>query len=319
MHKQRQQQPRQKQLTRKARQVGTQLATRKKSSGRHAAIKTPFPRAMRRGMSHKNLALPPIAHAARSGLQRRDTIPAVGRTFAIGDIHGELAHLNRLLAKLPPLFSEDTLVFLGDYLDRGPQSIEVVERIESLRQSERCAVITLRGNHEDAWLETLDAPNPGFLLPEGNGCRALLRSVVDVSAMDDLKQTMLLLQPQEWFPAGLRSWMEALPFFYEDEHAIYVHAGLDGEGHEWMHPRMGRQRPLLWMRERDFFQGYSGKRVVFGHTDTSSLPPDGVASTPDHVREVWRRGDLIGIDTGCGRSGFLSCIELPADRVYDSR
>lgn len=244
---------------------------------------------------------------------------AVGRTFAIGDIHGELGHLDRLLSKLPPLFSEDTVVFLGDYLDRGPRSLEVVERVESLRQSGRCAVITLRGNHEDAWLETLEAPNPGFLLPDGNGCRALMRSVVDVSGIDEMKQTMMLLQPRDWFPAGLRSWLAALPLYYEDEHAIYVHAGLDGEGDSWLHPSAGRQRALLWMRERDFFQQYRGKCVVFGHTDTSSLPADGVASTPDHVREVWRRGDLIGVDTGCGRSGFLSCIELPLGRVYDSR
>jgi len=244
---------------------------------------------------------------------------SVGRTFAIGDIHGELAQLQRLLAKLPLLTADDTIVFLGDYIDRGPKSVEVVECVETLRQTGPARVITLRGNHEDAWLETLASPNPGFLLPDGNGCRALLRSVTNVSGMDPMQETMLLLQPSHWFPEGLHSWMADLPLWYEDEHAIYVHAGLDGEGDHWLHPRDGSTRSLLWMRERDFFEQYRGKRVIFGHTDTSTLPADGDPETPDAVREVWRRGDLIGLDTGCGRSGHLSCIELPSLAVYDSR
>lgn len=241
------------------------------------------------------------------------------RTFAIGDIHGELAHLQRLLAKLPPFTADDTVVFLGDYIDRGPKSIEVVECVETLRQTGPARVITLRGNHEDAWLETLSSPNPGFLLPEGNGCRALMRSAVDTRGMDDMQQTMLLLTPDRWFPTGLRSWMQDLPLWYEDEYAIYVHAGLDGEGDHWEHPSRGNSRSLLWMRERDFFEQYRGKRILFGHTDTSSLPADDDPTTPDAVREVWRHGDLIGLDTGCGRTGHLSCIELPSLTIYDSR
>lgn len=243
----------------------------------------------------------------------------MARTFAIGDIHGDLRHLDRLLAKLPPLQPSDTVVFLGDYIDRGPQSLQVVERVETLRSTECCKVVTLRGNHEDAWLESLRDPNPGFLLPETNGCRAFLRSVVDVSHLDDLQQTLLLLQPKGWVPEGLQTWMSELLLWYEDEHAIYVHAGLEGEDDVWLHPSQSRPRCILWMREPDFFLRYAGKTLLFGHTDTSTLPADGDPRTPDHVRSVWRRGPLVGLDTGCGKGGHLSAIELPGFRVYDSR
>lgn len=73
-----------------------------------------------------------------------------GRTFAIGDIHGELGHLRKLMAKLPRLDTQDTLVFLGDYIDRGPHSKQVVEYVRYLPKMIQTKVIALRGNHEDA-------------------------------------------------------------------------------------------------------------------------------------------------------------------------
>ena len=85
-------------------------------------------------------------------------------------------------------------------------------------------------------------------------------------------------------------------------------------------PTNGTAAPLLWMRERDFFRATAASGWSSATPIPARCPPRRRCKAhPDHVREVWRRGDLIGIDTGCGRSGFLSCIELPADRVYDSR
>ena len=74
----------------------------------------------------------------------------MSRTIAIGDIHGDVDHLERLLAKLPPLAADDAVVFLGDYVDRGPASRQVIDRIESFRQDFAGRLVTLRGNHEDA-------------------------------------------------------------------------------------------------------------------------------------------------------------------------
>jgi hypothetical protein len=113
-----------------------------------------------------------------------------------------------------------------------------------------------------------------------------------------------------------------LPLWYEDERAIYVHAGLEGEGRVWFHPTKSQEMALLWMREDDFWTGYSGKRLVFGHTVTSYLPLDHlnwIEKVFDDKGDVWIRSDLIGIDTGCGKGGFLSAVELPGLKVYESR
>ena len=74
----------------------------------------------------------------------------MNRTFAIGDIHGEASHLARLLSRLPELTAEDTIVFLGDYLDRGPQSREVIELVRALPAQTVAKVVPLMGNHEEA-------------------------------------------------------------------------------------------------------------------------------------------------------------------------
>ena len=78
----------------------------------------------------------------------------------------------------------------------------------------------------------------------------------------------------------------------------------------------------MWMREPDFYRGYRGKRLLFGHTLVTELPLDHVgpiAKLFDDPKDVWVRGDLIGLDTGCGKGGFLSAVELPRMKVYESR
>ncbi|MCJ8277615.1 MAG: serine/threonine protein phosphatase, partial [Bdellovibrionales bacterium] len=78
------------------------------------------------------------------------------RIFAIGDIHGCAEELNKLISLLP-LNSEDTLVFLGDYIDRGPNSKKVVDIILDLKKNYN--VICLKGNHEAMINEFIDDPS----------------------------------------------------------------------------------------------------------------------------------------------------------------
>ncbi len=87
-------------------------------------------------------------------------------------------------------------------------------------------------------------------------------------------------------------------------------------------PPRGREKPLFWMREPEFFTGYAGKRVVFGHTRTRDLPTDHLGFFKrfvDDLSDVWRRGDLIGVDTGAGMGGFLSAVSLPDIGIIESR
>jgi serine/threonine protein phosphatase 1 len=241
----------------------------------------------------------------------------LSKTYVIGDIHGERAQLERVLAKLPFVAPDDTLVLLGDYLDRGPDSAGVIARLRRLPEETAGKVVMLRGNHEDVYLRSLhDEVDLGFFLARGNGVLETFRSFTDRPQGGDLdgEEARPFFELATWMPAPVARWLETLMLWYEDEHAIYVHAGLDGEGEVWHHPRDGRDAPLLWMREQDFFTSYQGKLVVFGHTPVAELPPHDPARL-----EPWRRGPLIGLDTGAGRGGHLSAIELPSGTVYDAR
>src|SRR3954464_2343143 len=101
-----------------------------------------------------------VSPGAESG-----TLLAVGaRSFAIGDIHGDVAALNRLLAKLPPLEATDTVIFLGDYVDRGPDSKQTVEAVRAFCARTAARTVTLRGNHEDKWVQSYTRPDLPFML-----------------------------------------------------------------------------------------------------------------------------------------------------------
>jgi serine/threonine protein phosphatase 1 len=246
------------------------------------------------------------------------------RTFAIGDIHGDIGALVDLMGRLPELTASDTLVFLGDYVDRGPNSAEVVSYVRELPSKTPAKVVTLRGNHEDGWLRVVDRGWPEFILPAANGCRATLRSFVGeppVGEDDTLAETELRqLFTGSFLPEDVVAWMRELPYFYEDEFAIYVHAGLPKGPEGFQHPSEVKVKlALLWLRDKEFFKSYEGKLVVFGHTATKYLPPELSSYTPEDPEDIWAGPCAIGIDTRCGKGGYLTAIELPALRIYESQ
>jgi calcineurin-like phosphoesterase family protein len=247
-----------------------------------------------------------------------------GRTFAIGDIHGDLTALHTLFERLPAQTDEDTVVFLGDYIDRGPESAGVVEFVRKLEDKGPAKVVALRGNHEDAWLQVIDKGWPEFIMPRTNGC---FESYCSFSGMpvpdDDLQPTQEQLEEMfegAFFPKPVVKWFRSLPYFYEDDHAIYVHAGIKRSAGLFPHPsEVDPPRALLWLRDRDFFENYRGKLVVFGHTTTRTLPNELSTHTPDDPTDLWAGPSCVGLDTACGKGGFLTAFELPAHKVYESR
>ena len=248
----------------------------------------------------------------------------MSRTIAIGDIHGDLAALERIFDRLPRLTKDDTLVFLGDYLDRGPKSAQVVGFVRKLEAEGPAKVVALRGNHEDAWLRVVDVGWPEFVSPPPNGCLAAMRSftggaVPDAAAEPTADERAGLLTG-DFFPPDVLEWMRKLPFWHEDEHAIYVHAGLPRGKSGFFHPsKAPAPAALLWLRDEDFFRNYRGKLVVFGHTATAYLPPELSSYTPEDPLDVWAGPCCVGLDTGAGKGGFLTALELPAMHVYESR
>jgi serine/threonine protein phosphatase 1 len=246
------------------------------------------------------------------------------RTFAIGDIHGDAEALYRLLACFPELGPEDTIVFVGDYVDRGPKSKDVIDYLRKLPSETKAQVVILRGNHEDAWLRVIDQGWPEFILPAGNGCLSTLRSYQGLPAPEEGElmgpDDVPLLVKGSFFPDDVVAWMRALPHFYENDHAIFVHAGLTRVGGQFLHPSEAKNpTALLWCRDDAFFRLYRGKLVVFGHTSTELLPPELSSYTPEDPTDIWAGPCTIGLDTGCGKGGWLTGLELPSLRVYESR
>jgi serine/threonine protein phosphatase 1 len=251
--------------------------------------------------------------------------PFVPRTFAIGDIHGDLDALFKLLSCLPTLDRSDTVVFVGDYLDRGPKSAQVIDYVRKLPKQTPAKIVTLRGNHEDSWLKVVEHGGwNDFVLPPGNGCLAAMRSFTGGPVPREDEEP----QPEErdallsgsFFPKDVVEWMQKLPFWYEDDHAIYVHAGLPKGEKGFLHPS-AVEMPIvmLWCRDHDFFTNYRGKLVVFGHTVTQYLPVELSTYTPEDPTDLWAGPCVVGLDTGAGKGGFLTALELPSMRVYESR
>lgn len=248
-----------------------------------------------------------------------------GRTFAIGDIHGDLDHLRTLLRRLPTLDPDDTLVFVGDYVNRGPKSREVVHVIRTLEAKLGCKTVVLRGNHEDAWLRVIDEGFIEYVLPVGNGCLATMRSFQGrpppaAGEPPDTSEVEALFSGS-FFPPDVVAWMRRLPLWYEDDHAIYVHAGVPRNDGRWLHPSEVPlpARVLLWTRSEEMFRNYDGKTLVIGHTATEFLPPELSSHTPADPTDLWASDHIIALDTGCGKGGFLTAVELPSRTVYESR
>ena len=247
-----------------------------------------------------------------------------GRTFAVGDIHGDLEALSTIMSAFPALTKTDTVVFVGDYIDRGPNSAQVVDYIRKLPGKTAAKVVSLRGNHDDAWLRVIERGWPEYVSPPVNGCLAAMRSFMGKKHPGEGERAtpdeMEIMLSGAFFPEEVVQWMKALPFFYEDDHAIYVHAGLPKGPNGFLHPsQVTPPLTLLWCRDEAFFRDYRGKLVVFGHTTTACLPPELSSYTPEDPNDIWAGPCTVGLDTGSGKGGFLTALELPAMRVYESR
>ena len=202
--------------------------------------------------------------------------------YAIGDIHGCLFALEALLEKLPLKWGEDYLVFLGDYIDRGPDPRKVLEVVMELKESYPEKVIPLLGNHEWMFLNYLAGREKEIYLLNGG----------EVTLLQFMEGGRLCI------PEEVISFLKGLPFFWETERYIFVHAGLrPGKP-------LAEQDPqdLLFIRGEFIYSDYDwGKRVIFAHTPFARpfLAPN-----------------KIGIDTGCVYGGELTAVVLPEVDFY---
>lgn len=233
------------------------------------------------------------------------------RTFVVGDIHGRCAQLLNLLDMLPRDPETDTLVLLGDLIDRGADAPGCVSHAMKLCRENPERVICLRGNHEQMLMDFVDGQSNMWLTPVVGGERTFEQYTGRPSRVDsekDLDEMRELFVRS--FPAEQLAFLEELPFYYEDEFAIYVHAGLD----EGKHPSESSPMSLLWMRDMDFYKNYRGKPCVFGHTPTPLLPLRGRLGR----HGIYISHSAIGLDTGYNQQSPLSCLSLPDFNLYQT-
>src|SRR6185503_11613953 len=233
------------------------------------------------------------------------------KTFVVGDIHGRCAQLLTLLDMLPRDPETDTLVFLGDLIDRGADAPGCVSHIQKLTRENPQRVICLRGNHEQMLMDFLKGYSNVWLTAVAGGERTFEQYTgqsLKVDSEKDLDEMREIFARA--FPAEHLAFMRDLPFYYEDDFAIYVHAGLD----EGKHPRESSPISLLWMRDMDFYKNYRGKPCVFGHTPTPLLPLRGRLGR----HGIYIAHSAIGLDTGYNHVSPLSCLALPEFNLYQT-
>jgi serine/threonine protein phosphatase 1 len=233
------------------------------------------------------------------------------KTFVIGDIHGRRAQLAALLEALPRDSDSDTLVFLGDLIDRGPDAPGVVADVMELHQANPERVVTLRGNHEQMMLDFIDEDSRLWLSPVTGGEQTFQQytlKALRVETDGDFENARR--QIEESVPVEHLEFFRRMPIYHEDEYALYVHAGLD----HGKHPRDTDTHQLLWTRDEDFYKKYRGKPCVFGHTPTTFLPLLGRLGR----HGIYISHSAIGIDTGYNYNSPLTCLSLPDFTLYQS-
>ncbi|WP_020620075.1 metallophosphoesterase [Paenibacillus daejeonensis] len=192
----------------------------------------------------------------------------MNRTLVVSDIHGYTDCLHQLLASAHYVPGCDQLLLLGDYVNKGPDSKGALRLAKTLAEA---GAIVLKGNNED---------------------KLLRRHAADPGAMP-------------WLDDELLRFTRELPLWHEDDHHIYVHAGI--------RPGIAltSQAPTDLLSIRNVFYNapaVSDKLVVFGHTATHVLgAPAG---------HIWEAPGKLGIDTGAGHQLKLSLVDLTGGLVY---
>jgi len=209
------------------------------------------------------------------------------RTLAIGDIHGCHTALTRLFAEVRPS-TQDRLVFLGDYIDRGSASRGVLDLL--IRQETLCATIFLRGNHEVMILDARDDPLKANLWHSYGGFEML--------------ESYGIANRDDWAAAIPESHWKFLQhttrFFASDSH-IYVHACLD--------PDLELEDQPDWLLYWEFFDRIqphkSGKKIICGHS-------------PQHSGRIKDVGFAVCIDTGAVTGGWLTCLNPESGEYWQA-
>jgi serine/threonine protein phosphatase 1 len=223
-----------------------------------------------------------------------------GNTYAIADLHGRLDILEAALAAIEAEADEPgTIVFLGDYVDRGPNSKGIIDRLMA-GPPEGWTWICLQGNHEAMMVACVRGKAiMDWWIGNGGGW-TLLSYGLDGKAPIDASVV----------PAEHLEWLDDLPLMFVDEHRVFVHAGVDPEATlEEQHPEVLQWKIYRLGDER----GHRDRHVVHGHEQF----PDGpilLAGRSDLDTFAWRTGRIVvGVFDNDIPGGPVKLIEVTCD------
>ena len=207
------------------------------------------------------------------------------RLFILGDIHGCLDPLKRMMDKIDWRPEEDGLIFLGDYIDRGMDSKGVVDYIIEISNSSPL-VQCLMGNHENILLDFLSCGDPRLLLLNGG------ITTLESYQVEEKGETEALIPPEHV------AFFESLFLYIELDEYYVVHAGF----RPGVEVEKQATEDLIWIREPFIFSDQDfGKKVIFGHTP---------------LAEPLVMDNKIGLDTGAVYGNKLTCLEIPRMKFY---
>jgi serine/threonine protein phosphatase 1 len=239
----------------------------------------------------------PGASREQGGALSPATVPPGIRIYAVGDVHGRADLLARLFERIDADRDSagecDSIeILLGDYIDRGPESREVIDMLIAREKVAR--LVCLTGNHEDMLLRALGMASRMAEWMNNGGRETLLSyGIVPLSSKSEFE---LHAELNDRLPESHRAFLHGLRLSYECGDYFFVHAGIDPDR------PFDRQRAedLLWIRDR--FLAHTGpleKIVVHGHT-------------PQIRPQI--RGYKINLDTGAYITGTLTCLVLEGER-----
>ncbi|AMM44799.1 putative metallophosphoesterase [Bacillus phage SP-15] len=225
------------------------------------------------------------------------------RLLVISDIHGEYDMFVRLLDKVKYNPQTCQLMLLGDFVDKGPKSREVIELVMKLVAGGAKASL---GNHELSFLRWLQGDRSRF----HSSTSSTFRSYVYTSGNARRKYTRFELdEGRRYILKRYKhhvNFLKSLPYYFEDDEHVYVHAGFDSSSDDWR--KNTKTDDFVWIRERFYNNPTNEEKItVFGHTKCRRLHDSD---------DPWFDGDKIGIDGGASEQGQLNCLEILGNKEY---
>lgn len=231
----------------------------------------------------------------------------MGKIWVVSDIHGCLASLRSLIENLVVPSKDDTICFVGDYIDRGPDSKGVIDYVKSLEE-QGFPIVALMGNHEEFLIHSFEEEQhrKGMLFFKStNKSKEMWAKHGGLECLKSFKVSAIKDIPLQYI-----DWVSQRPLTYEVDHFLIVHAGLNFE----LDNPMEDERAMLWIRDYKIDPAkINYRKLIHGHVPVSL----------DFIDLTINSGNFpfIDIDNGCymkDKTGYgnLLALELNSMKLH---